>query len=195
MQGTGAIPVIVAVLDANVLYPAPLRDFLLSLAEYVLFQPRWTEQIQEEWIHKLLANRQELARERLERTARLMDEAFPRARVTNYQRHVRKLQLPDPDDRHVLAAAIEAEAQVIVTWNLQHFPAEALAPWQVEALHPDAFAVRLWDEDSELFCQAVSAHRARLVNPPKTANEYLDTLQQQGLKQTVQLLRLRIQRI
>ena len=195
MQGTGAILVLVAVLDANVLYPAPLRDFLLSLAEYALFQPRWTEQIQGEWINNLLGNRQDLTRQRLERTVRLMDEAFPRARVTNYQRHVRKLQLPDPGDRHVLAAAIEAGAQVIVTWNLHDFPAEALAPWQVEALCPDAFAERLWDEDSELFCQAVSAHRARLRNPPRTPTEYLDTLQQQGLTQTVQLLRPWIQRL
>ncbi len=176
-------------LDADVLYPAPLRDFLLSLAENALFQPRWTQQIQKEWIHNLLASRGDLSRRRLERTVELMDRAFPQAQVTDYQHLAGNLQLPDPNDRHVLAAAITAEAQVIVTRNLQDFPSSELARWQIKALHPDAFALLLWNQNSELFCQAVAKHRARLRNPPKTVKEYLGTLHQQGLRQIVQLLR------
>ncbi|HEY0016011.1 MAG TPA: PIN domain-containing protein [Longimicrobium sp.] len=102
-----ATPVI-AVYDANVLYPAALRDFLIRLARQGLVSARWSSVIHEEWIRNLLINRPDLTREQLERTRRLMDAAVPGAVVEGFERHMTDITLPDPDDRHVLAAAIEA---------------------------------------------------------------------------------------
>jgi hypothetical protein len=95
-----------AVLDANVLYPAPLRDLLLNLADLELYKPRWTAQIQKEWIVNLLEHRADLKKDSLEKTQRAMDSAFPNADIRGYKQLIEGLRLPDPKDRHVLAAAI-----------------------------------------------------------------------------------------
>jgi predicted nucleic acid-binding protein len=128
----------VALLDANVLYSAPLRDLLVQLAFNGLFQARWSADIEVEWKRNLLNARPELA-EQIERTQVIMRRAIPDALVAGYESQILGLTLPDPDDRHVLAAAIAAEANVIVTFNLKDFPREALAPHDIEAPHPDAF--------------------------------------------------------
>src|SRR3954467_1188927 len=108
-----------ALYDANVLYPAPLRDLLVRLATKGLFQARWTARIQEEWISNLLLNRPEITRDQLERTRRLMERAVPGCLVTGYEPLVESMNLPDPNDRHVLAAAVCGRADVIVTRNLR----------------------------------------------------------------------------
>src|SRR5579871_5596179 len=128
-----------ALLDANVLYPAPLRDFLLRLAGADFYQPKWTDQIQEEWIRNLLINRTDLTRENLERTKAAMNTAFPNANVTGYEAIIDSLVLPDPDDRHVVAAAIKCQADVLVTLNLKDFPVDVLASYELEVQHPDDF--------------------------------------------------------
>jgi len=112
---------VVAILDANVLYSASLRDVLLQLAFAGFYQARWSADIDEEWKRNLLVARPELA-ERIERTQAVMRRAVPDALVTGYGAHIPNLVLPDPDDRHVLAAAIAAEAEVIVTFNTRDFP-------------------------------------------------------------------------
>ena len=99
------------------------------------------------------------------------------------------LILPDPDDRHVLAAAIRAGAQVIVTCNLRDFPAETLARFDIEAQHPDHFLVQLFDFAPGVICAAVKRQREGRRNPPKTVEELLATLESQGLPQTVARLR------
>ena len=177
--------ILTAILDACVLYPAPLRDLLVSLATTDLFRARWTDAIHEEWIGNLLSNRRDLNRAQLERTRDLMDRAVPDARVTGYEGLIDSLILPDPDDRHVLAAAIRSRADVIVTSNLKDFPEAALMPYDIEAQHPDDFINHLLDLDEAMVVSAVKANRARLKNPPKTPEAYLLTLQQQGLAQTV----------
>lgn len=117
-----------AIFDACVLYPAPLRDLLMSLALTGLFRAKWTAAIHEEWIGNLLRNRDDLTRPQLERTRDLMDRAVPDALVAGYEELIDPLTLPDPDDRHVLAAAIRGRADVIVTSNLKDFPETALKP-------------------------------------------------------------------
>jgi len=92
--------------DANVLYPAELRNFLMHLALTGVFRAKWSSDVHEEWIRNLLKNRPDLTREKLERTRQLMDKAAPDALVTGYQHLIPGLLLPDRDDRHVLAAAI-----------------------------------------------------------------------------------------
>jgi hypothetical protein len=93
------------VYDACVLYPAPLRDFLMWLGLSGQFRARWSAQIHNEWKRNLLANRSDLTGEQLDRTSALMDKAIPDGLVTGYEPLIEGLTLPDADDRHVLAAA------------------------------------------------------------------------------------------
>jgi predicted nucleic acid-binding protein len=114
------------VFAACVLYPAPLRDLLMHLAVTDVVRARWTESIHDEWIRSVLADRPDLTREQLERTRSLMNTHVRDALVEGYESLIPGLTLPDPEDRHVLAAAIRAGASVIVTFNLRDFPADAL---------------------------------------------------------------------
>lgn len=174
--------------DANVLYPAPLRDFLMHLALTGVYRARWSALIHDEWKRNLLINRPDLTREQLDRTSDFMDSAVPDGLVTDYEPIIGDLQLPDPDDRHVLAAAIKCGASVIVTFNLKDFPKEALAPFDIEPLHPDDFIADLWDLDQAAVLEAAQRQRASLKNPPHSARQYLDKLLQQKLPETVKLL-------
>ena len=119
-------PRFTAILDANVVFPAPLRDYLLSLAELNLYKPKWTEEIQEEWIKSLLVKRKDISRNSLESTKNAMNLAFPDSNITNYKSLIKSLTLPDKKDRHVLAAAIKSKADVIVTFNIKDFPVDYL---------------------------------------------------------------------
>jgi predicted nucleic acid-binding protein len=175
--------------DSCVLYPAPLRDLLMWLSLSDLFRARWSNDIHEEWIVNLLEARPDLTRERLERTRDMMNANVRDCLVTGYEPLIDGLTLPDPDDRHVLAAAIRAGAAVIVTFNLKDFPSEFLAPFSVEAQHPDEFIVHLIDLNPGLVLNFVTRCWMSLKNPPKTADEYLDTLLRQGLPETVAGLR------
>jgi len=175
--------------DANVLYPAELRNFLMHLALTGVFRAKWSADVHEEWIRNLLKNRPDLTREKLERTRQLMDKAAPDALVTGYQHLIRGLVLPDRDDRHVLAAAIRGGASLIVTSNLADFPPEALNPFDIEAQHPDEFILHLLDLTPGLVIEAAHNHRTSLKNPPKTVEEYLDSLESQGLTQSASALR------
>jgi hypothetical protein len=118
-----------------------------------------------------------------------MDKHAADALVTGYEHLIEGLRLPDPNDRHVLAAAIRGRADVIVTSNLRHFPAEILAYFGIEAQHPDEFVLHLLDLAPGVVVGAARDHRESLKNPPKTITEYLDALEAQGLTQTVSVLR------
>jgi len=121
-----------AVLDANVLYPAPLRDLLLQLAVMDVFQARWTDEIHQEWIGALLRNEPHRSPASLERTRELMNRATGDSLITGYERFIKKVDLPDVHDRHVVAAAIAGHCNVVVTQNLKHFPAANLARFGIE---------------------------------------------------------------
>ena len=178
-----------ALFDACVLYPAPLRNLLMHLALTDLFRAKWTDAIHEEWMRSVLESRPDLSREQLQRTRALMDAHVRDCLVAGYEELIPALILPDPDDRHVLAAAIQSGAETIVTYNLADFPEESLAKWGITAQHPDEFIVHLIDLAAPLVCIAAKRHRESLKNPPKTVDEYLRTLEQQGLAQTVSQLR------
>ena len=175
--------------DANVLYPAELRNFLMHLALIGVFGARWSADVHEEWIESLLASRPDLTRKKLERTRELMDKAAPDALVAGYHHLIPKLELPDPKDRHVLAAAIHCGASIIVTCNLADFPSETLAQFGIEAQHPDDFILDLLSLAPGLVMEAAQNHRVSLKNPPKSVAEYLDSLDRQGLKQSAVELR------
>ena len=177
------------VYDANVLYPAPLRDFLMQLALTDLFRARWSADIHDEWMCSVLEARPDLTRGQLERTRDLMNQHVRDCIVEGYESLTPSLELPDPDDRHVLAAAIHANASVIVTFNLKDFPPEYVAQYGIEAQHPDEFITHLIDLNQARVCAAAEEQRRSLRHPPKTIEEYLDTLLRQGLPQTTALLR------
>jgi hypothetical protein len=174
--------------DANVLYPAELRNFLMHLAMTGLFRAKWSAEVHEEWIRNVLINRPDLTRAHLERTRYLMDKHALDALVTGYEDLIPGLNLPDPGYRHVLAAAIRGRADVIVTMNLKDFPDAVLNSFGIEAQHPDDFILHLLSLSPGTVLSAARAHRESLKNPPKTESEYLDTLERQGLKQTVSVL-------
>jgi predicted nucleic acid-binding protein len=169
------------VYDACVLYPAPLRDLLMRLALTDLYRARWSDQIHEEWITAVLRNRPDLSRAQLERTRSLMNAHVRDALVEGHQSLIPALELPDPDDRHVLAAAIQCGADLIITFNLDDFPEQALASYGIGACHPDPFLVDQLNLDAERVCLAMRQHRASLRNPPKTVEECLATMEEQGL--------------
>lgn len=139
----------VVVYDANVLYPSTLRDVLIRVGLARLVQPKWTDRILDEVFRNLRANRPDLDPARLDRTRRLMNDAIRDVTVTGYEQLIDQLDLPDADDRHVLAAAIHAEAQVIITFNLRDFPADRLSVWGVEAQHPDDFLTTLYQDQPD----------------------------------------------
>lgn len=178
-----------ALFDACVLYPAPLRDFLMHLVQTGLFRAKWTDAIHEEWIGSLLKNRPDLTRSQLEWTRLQMNTHAEGCLVTNYEDLIPSLQLPDPNDRHVLAAAIRASADVIVTSNLSDFPRGTLAKFGIEAQHPDQFLTHLLDLAPNVVCAAAKRQRQSLKKPPKTVAEFLETLEATGLAQTVARLR------
>ena len=175
--------------DASVLYPSELRNLLMHLALTGLFRAKWSAEVHEEWIGALLRRRPDLSREKLERTRMLMDQHAADALITGYEDLIEGLELPDPDDRHVLAAAIRGRADVIVTSNLRDFPAEVLGEFGIEAQHPDEFILHLLDLAPGLVLAAARDHRESLKSPPKTVEEYLNTLEAQGLTETVSVLR------
>jgi hypothetical protein len=182
-------PPITAILDACVLYETRLRSFLMYLAMSDLLWARWTHRIHEEWMRNVLENHPHLTREKLERTRELMDSHALDAIVTDYEDLVASLTLPDPGDRHVLAAAIRGGVSAIVTFNLKDFPAEVLAEFDLEALHPDDLLERLIDLDAEAICAAARQDRGSLKNPPKSVEEYLADLERAGIPRTVAALR------
>ncbi|WP_307273170.1 PIN domain-containing protein [Labrys wisconsinensis] len=150
---------------------------------------RWTKAIYAEWIRNVLRDRPDLTAAQLDRTRQLMDAHVRDAVVSGYEPLIETLVLPDPDDRHVLAAAIRAGASVIITYNLRDFPKAALDPFSIEAQHPDAFIAHLFDVAPEQVVAAARRQRASLKHPPKTVDDYLDVLLRAELVQTTSHLR------
>lgn len=177
------------VYDACVLYPAPLRDLLMHLAMTGLFRAKWTNKIHDEWITNLLEDRPELTLAQLTRTRQLMDSHVMESLVEGYEHRIESLSLPDPADRHVLAAAIESKASLIVTWNVRDFPDDALKPFGVVAVTPDEFILDQIELSAEIVIGAVRRHKNSLKNPVLVWDEYFRNLERQGLKKSVMRLR------
>jgi predicted nucleic acid-binding protein len=174
--------------DACVLYPAPLRDCLLSLALTDLFKAHWTDHIHAEWIGALLREGK-ISKEKLHEVRDLMDAHVRDAKVTGYESLIDSLVLPDPNDRHVLAAAIRCNADAIITFNQKDFPSTALEPFGIDVIHPDDFIYYQLDMATAHCCQALRNQRLALRNPPLSVEEFLSVLQKQQLPQTVSKLR------
>ena len=124
---------LIVIYDANVLYSASIRDLFVELATTDIVEARWTEEIHDEWMRNILINRPDLKFEQVSRTKKLMNANVENCLVQDYERIIPQLELPDPGDRHVLAAAIHSRSKFIITFNLRDFPEEALAPYDILA--------------------------------------------------------------
>jgi len=129
-------------------------------------------------------------RHSLEHLRRLIDRAVPDCLVNGYEPLIESINLPDPDDRHVVAAAIVARADVIVTTNLKDFPVGSLDPYGLEAQLPDEFVAHLFDLNSQSVLGAVRTVRSRLKNPPMSAEQYIECLRGRGFDRVADLIRL-----
>jgi predicted nucleic acid-binding protein len=179
-----------ALLDACVLYPATVRDLLLSLARDGLFHARWSERIQDEWVRSLLARRPDLREADLRRTCALMVAAVPDSVVHGWHDIEPALTgLPDADDRHVLAAAICGHADAIVTFNLSDFPASALAEYGIEVQHPDNFLLNQFDLSPFAVMKSIKTMRARWRSPAISADEMISALEKMQLPMLAARLR------
>ena len=178
----------VAFLDASVLYPSTIRSVLMFLAAFDAFRAQWSEDIHREWTAALARDRPDLDAKRIARTRALMEAHLPNAMVTGYQRRIASLVLPDPNDRHVLAAALHCKAHLIVTTNLKHFPKVVLGSHSISAQHPDDFVCDLIVADCDRAALAFAADRARMVNPPHSVEEYIAGIEAGGLKKSAVML-------
>lgn len=179
----------VVVYDACVLHPAPLRDLLVRMAAAGTVRARWTDAILDECFGSILERRPDLNPQALATTRARMVRSVPDCLITGYEGLIPGLKLPDPDDRHVLAAAIRAGAQAIITFNLKHFPAEALTEYNVEAKHPDDFVVETIDLAPAAVVKIITEQIADLKSPPVSIPQLLNTLREQRLAQSVARLR------
>jgi predicted nucleic acid-binding protein len=165
-----------ALIDACILYPVPVIDLLLILAEKNLYKPKWTHQIFNEFKSNLLKNRQDLTESQLDKRIAAMNDSFPEANVLYFEKLIEGLSLPDPKDRHVLAAAIRCQADVIITNNLRDFPKHYLQEFDIEAQSADDFIMNAIDLDPELVLQSFNEQVSKLKNPPKSKLEVLESL-------------------
>jgi predicted nucleic acid-binding protein len=179
----------VVVYDANVLFPNTLRDLLIRIAQSGLVQAKWTNEILDEAFRNVAARRPDIDPERLRRTRELMNRAVRDCLIFKYEPLIDILDLPDPDDRHVLAAAIKARAQLIVTMNLKDFPAEVLQPWQIEAKHPDQFLLDQLDLNRNVVTRAIELIAESRKHPTESLDDVLTQLERNGLIVTVRKLR------
>jgi len=179
---------LVVMYDACVLYSAPLRDLLMHLAMTYLYQAKWTNEIHDEWIRNVLANRPDLKQSQLERTRYLMNNNIRNCLVSGYEHLIPALKLPDPDNRHVLAAAIHSDSAMILTYNLRDFPNSTLSRYKIVAMHPDPFLNQLLELYPNAVCGAIKKLRENLKNPPVSIFQYLLTLEKQSLPKTVKKL-------
>lgn len=180
-------------LDSCVLFPAPLRDFLMHLTLLDVFEARWTNEIHDEWIRNLLEIRPDLTRNQLERTRQLMNLHARDCLVEAYEHLISKLKLPDPDDRHVLAAAIKCGANIILTFNLRDFPKRQLSEFGIAAMPPDDLISQLFSDNREDIRKAFDRQLTSLKNPRKSQAELLEILNAQGLPRTITLLASELQ--
>jgi hypothetical protein len=189
------VAAIAALPDSCVLYPVRLRDLLLSLAAAGLFRPIWSDIIHEEWMTSVLVNRPDLTRAQLEAARSAMERAFPAAAVSGFESLISAVNLPDPDDRHVLAAALHARADLIITVNLKDFPTAALSPHSIVAAYPDPFVDYLFDLDEPEAIAATARMRSRLRAPALSSDDFIDSIAQIGMPLTASRLRRHAHRI
>ncbi len=182
----------VVVLDANVLYPFRVRDVLLRFAEAGLYRARWSAQILDEWTRSLLRNKPQLEKSVHAQVA-AMARAFPEAIIEGHDSLVPSLELPDEGDRHVLAAAIQAGAQHIITENVKDFPLAILKEYDTEAVTADQFLASTFELYPSHAVAALRKMRLDYESPRMTASELILDLMRAGLGNTAAMAKAEIE--
>jgi predicted nucleic acid-binding protein len=167
-------------LDTCVLYPAYLCDTLLRLAEAEAYRPLWSINIFTELRRNLIETNIPAAR--VDRRISHMSRSFPDAMVVGYESLIDGMS-NDEKDRHVLAAAVRANAEVIVTFNLRDFPEMALKPYDIVAVHPDDFLLDQLDLYPGLTLEVLEQQVGSYRQEPTTVAELLPLLERTGLPQ------------
>ena len=166
----------IGVLDANVLFPASLRDTLLRAYKKGLYTMRCTEDILEE-VQRNLVSKKQTTEQQADRLMDTIRKQFPETFISDYKDLIDSM-VNDPKDRHILAAAVACEAKVIVTNNLKHFPQSIVAPFEIEVQHPDDFLIQLFYLYPDIMVEIIERQAKDLQRPPKTTLELLGTLNQ-----------------
>lgn len=182
----GEAPVVVY--DANVLFPFHISHILTFMAVKRLVVARWTSMIQNEWL-KRLGEKFPDDLESCKRRCDAMNRALPDAMVAGYEQRIEGISFPDLDDRHVIAAALQAGASAIVTRDRRHFTPEILKPFNLIPIDPDDLLVGCHERFPEDCVQAVEAARLSLTRSRPSWDQYLDTLDTEDLPNFVQRLR------
>jgi predicted nucleic acid-binding protein len=177
-----------AVLDACVLFSRLQRDFLLSLAHADLYTARWTQEIENEWTSSLIA-RYPNAIKKIPHLVKQIREAIPDCLIVDYEPFIPTFELPDEDDRHVLAAAIRGNADAIVSLNTKDFPADVLAQFDIEIQTPDQFVLNQIMLHPPRALTAIKKMRSRWDQPSLTAADMVDLFEKRQLPQTAAHLR------
>jgi hypothetical protein len=177
------------VYDANVLYPNTLRDLLIRIAQSGMVQAKWTSAILDEMATALSRNRPDIPPAKLGRLRDLMNGAVRDCLVSGYEPLIEGLKLPDPGDRHVVAAAIKCGAQAIVTRNLKDFPNVDLEEWGIEAKSPDAFVLDQLGINGRAVAASVRQIADSRISPPESVEDVLSQLERDGLVESVVALR------
>lgn len=174
------------VLDTNIIYPIEIRDLLFWFAHFDLFTPKWSNHIFDEW--KDVMDRKGATEEEIKKRTNVANLAFPDALIINYEPLIEGLTLPDEKDRHVLAAAIKTNANVIVTNNLKDFPKEYLASFGLVAKSADDFIADIIDLNYEKAIEAFKKLVLNRRNPDLDEYEVLDNLRKNGLNDSADYL-------
>ncbi len=165
------------VLDSDVIFPMPLRDTVLRAVENSLYNLYSSEQILDDATRNLVIQGR-MTQQGAARFQRSFKTAFPQAMVEVPQELIERMT-NDPGDRYVAAAAVAANAQIIVTFNLRHFPQDSLSPWGIEAQHPDVFLTKLYEEFPDALINIIQQQSEDLKNPPVSVTELLAKLSSQ----------------
>jgi hypothetical protein len=170
-----------AMLDACVLVPNALCDSLLRFAEAGFYRPLWSDRVLDEVFYAVCRIHPDIDPPRIRRRLDAMATAFTDANVTGWEAVAAGLDLPDPDDRHVLAAAIAGGGQSLVTFNLKDFPVEPLTAAGVEARHPDEFLLDQLDLFPSLALEVLTRQADDMHRPPSDLAGLLNRLERCGV--------------
>lgn len=176
------------VIDANVLYSNLLRDLLIRIAQTGIYRAHWTECIEQEWSEALSKNRPDIPKEKLGILIQKMRAAVPDCLVYGFEYLIDSLELPDPKDRHVLAAAIRSHAEGIITYNLKHFPQDVCSKHCIDVLHPDDFVLCQIDLNAGAVITAIQNLIADF-KAPISGDDFLIMMEKNGLTKSAAKLR------
>lgn len=168
-------------MDACVLVPIALADTLLRVAERELYRPLWSERILNEAADAILEIHPELESSDVSKRFGAMKNTFKEASVEGWEIFQELIALPDPDDCHVVAAAVRGQADAIVTANLRDFPEETLAPLDIAVVSPDVFLLDQLDLAPRVVLDVLLEQAAYTLNPALTPTDLIARLDRAGV--------------